>query len=113
MEVILFRGSLQQVEKMRARGWHRGYWLTPDGYDQGVEEAIHLKEADGDWMASMKKVVALLQREAERIPNGVAVIWHPRIDAEVLRQVTDAKVVELCEHTLRDAAIGSLKGGCM
>jgi hypothetical protein len=47
--------------------------------------------------------VAQLQNEAERLADGVPVIWHQEIDAVMLREATSVAVFEISAATVNQA----------
>lgn len=47
--------------------------------------------------------IRTVQNEAESIRDGVGVIWHPEIDAEMVQAATDAKVISIAAKSVREA----------
>ena len=47
--------------------------------------------------------IKAIQNDAEGIYQGVAVVWHPEITPEMVREATDAKVIKIAAKNIRDA----------
>lgn len=95
--VIHFQGPVEVIEGMRSNGgWHNGNWRDSQGYDQGLKKC--LKEN-----LPLDDTISILQKEAEHIHNGVAVIWHPDCKVEQVQSATTAKVITLTKSYLRAA----------
>lgn len=100
--VIHFQGPDDVMDRLRLQGWHNGFWRDEaSGLDKGLQDAAMLPERQK--RDRLKETIAVLQREAEAIHNGVAVIWHPLIDVALVREATLSDVVIIHADNSRDA----------
>jgi hypothetical protein len=102
--IVLLETGRATASQLRSYGWHTGYWRDPvTDLDNGLREW----EANGRDIGQLGTIVKTLQMECERIANGIAVVWHHGVTADMLRQATDADVivakgtVEECLATIR------------
>lgn len=88
----------------RNHGWHSGFHLDPET-QLNVELAslCQNKPESWRWAGGLRRLVASLLTESSTILDGVPVIWHPDIDAQFLRTVTEAMVVEIEADDPREA----------
>jgi hypothetical protein len=103
--VIHLDAPRRVLEGLRGGGWHAGFWRDENtGLDRGLNQLCRDFSARSDRIKALAVTIRTLQNEAETIHQGVAVIWHPAIDAEMVRAATAAKVVNIAAQELRHAA---------
>jgi hypothetical protein len=112
--VIQLQAPKRIMDALRPAGWHNGYWR--DGLSSVDNGLIKLCQESQDRNHRIKALVAnirTLQNEAEVIHNGIAVVWHPEIDAEMMQSATDAKVIGITAKNVQEAfdAWNDLKAG--
>lgn len=101
--VALLRSPRQVMEELRKRGWYTG-----DLHDDatGLNDAIrHLLSTctDADSQAlGLKRLAKDLYRDARKIPNGVATIWHDAITLDLLA-VAGVEAIEVCANSVEQA----------
>lgn len=92
------------MESFRLKGWHNGYWLDESsGMDNGLNQVCRDFKERNRRIEALGPIIKILQNEAEDIYQGVAVIWHPEIDAEMVQAATNVKVVKITARNIRDA----------
>lgn len=102
--VIHLEAPKRVMEGLRRVGWHNGYWRDEDsGLDRGL---MHICYENRDWserVSSVADTIRVLQSEAEAIHNGVAVVWHPEIDLQLVQAASRVKVFQIKAKSVRDA----------
>jgi hypothetical protein len=102
--VIHLQAPKRVMDGLRPAGWHNGIWR--DRASSVNKNLIKLCRESQDRDMRIKALVAnirTMQNEAESIRDGVAVVWHPEIDAEMVQAATDAKVVRIAAKSVREA----------
>jgi hypothetical protein len=93
------------MDAMRPIGWHNGYWRDPvTDLDNGLNKLCRESNDRDVRVRELAANIKAIQNDAESIYQGVAVVWHPEIDAEMVREATTARVVEIVANSIRDAA---------
>jgi len=102
--VIYLEAPRHVMDGLRSKGWHNGYWLDETtSLDNGLNRICRdFQERDGR-IEALGTIIKILQNEAEAIYQGVAVIWHPEIDIEMVQAATNVKVVQIIAKNIRDA----------
>lgn len=102
--VIHLTAPRRVMDGLRATGWHNGLWLdSQTGLDKNLIRICN-GQVDSDVpTTALAEVISNLQREAVGIHEGIAVIWHPRINAQMVRNATTAHVVEISANDIREA----------
>jgi len=102
--VILLESSRVVMDGVREFGWHGGFSLDPaTGRNGFIDQLCRDFSERGRRIEALSYAIKLLQIEAEQIPKGVVVIWHPEIDAAMVEAATSAQVVKIAAETVRDA----------
>lgn len=104
MCVIYLNAPRRVMDGVRTVGWHSGF--NPDaqsGYDKGVVQICSECLNPESRVKRLAGFISILQREALGIHQGVAVIWHPEIDVQLVRAATREQVVEISAKDIRDA----------
>lgn len=93
------------MDGLRAFGWHGGFRTDPrTGYDKSLVQIISSRPDPNIPSAPLlAEVISSLQREAAGIYQGVAVVWHPEINAQMVQAATHARVVRISARDTRDA----------
>jgi hypothetical protein len=103
--VIYLEAPPRVMEGLRVKGWHNGYWLDDNtGLDNGLNQICRDFPERDRRIEALGVTIKILQNEAEAIYQGVAVIWHPEFDAEMVQLATKARVVKITAKSIRDAA---------
>jgi len=104
MCVIHLDAPRRIVDELRVSGWHNGFWRDEaSGLDKGLIKLCRDYSDRSGRETALSKVIQTLQDDAEGIHQGVAVIWHPEIDAEMVQAATCAKVIRIMATNIRDA----------
>ena len=104
MCVIHLNAPRRVMDGLKTVGWHSGF--KPDvqsGYDESLVQICDGCLNPEVRAKGLADIIANLQREALGIHQGVAVIWHPKIDAQTVRAATREQVVEISAKDIRDA----------
>lgn len=92
------------MDGLRAYGWHNGHERDES---TGVSlELLRIWRNFSDRQLRIRNLVVAvvqLQGEAERIGNGVPVIWHREIDVGTLYEATQTKVIAITASTAQEA----------
>ncbi len=97
--VILLNADRQTAGQLRGLGWHTGHWRDPvTEYDNGLREWAESKSPH-----HLREIVATLVQEAQTLPRGVAVLWHPAMTVEEAQKATALTVVPITAITVADA----------
>ena len=103
--IIYLEAPKRVMNGLRMRGWHNGYWLDGDtGLDNGIIRICRDFPERDRRIEALRATIKILQNEAEMIHQGVAVIWHPEMDAEMVQAATTSKVIRIFARNIRDAA---------
>ena len=90
--VVLLHAPAIVVAELRLRGWHTGHWRDPvTDLDNGLRRLL----GEPDRVDRLHALIELLAAEAESIPGGIPVVWHPEIDRELVAAATSRQVVEI------------------
>jgi hypothetical protein len=102
--VIHLNAPKRVMDALRGQGWHNGFWRDRNsGLDNGLTRLCR-ESMDRDRRNELlAATIETLQREAETIYQGVAVIWHPEVDVEWLKSATRSKVVAIAARNIKDA----------
>jgi len=92
------------MDGLRDRGWHNGFSLDEHtGFDIGLVKICNENHDRNARTTALVAFIHNLQAEAERIQEGVVVIWHPEIDAEMVQAASDANVVRIAAKDIDEA----------
>jgi GR25 family glycosyltransferase involved in LPS biosynthesis len=102
--VIYLHAPRRVMEGMRPHGWHSGV-RDEEGsfYDADLAQLYREGLPRPARLERLAAVVAKLQKEAQAITDGIAVVWHPGIDVRDVRAAVSATVVDLRPKSLREA----------
>jgi len=101
--IIHLKAPKDVIEGMRIRGWHNGYWRDNNtGIDKGLSKLCNGSNEPGNG-ETLKDIIRVLQKEAELIHNGIAVIWHPEIDVAMVKAATSSVVIPIVVSGIREA----------
>ena len=98
--VVLLHASRLVVADLRERGWHTGHWRDPV---TDLDNGLRMLMLEPDRVDRLRSLVELIAAEAETIPGGVAVVWHPEATSELVRSATDRPVVEIRAERVEEA----------
>lgn len=102
--VVHLKASKQVVDELRSYGWHNGYWRDNEsGIDKGLLELYKNTTDVNQRIKGLTTIIGVLQKEADVIHNGVAVIWHPEIDENMVKMSTNVQVISLAANCVREA----------
>lgn len=101
--VIHFKGPRRVMEELRRHGWHNGYWRDEESdVDKGLIAIFGDRLGTAKRRFELARIISLLQTEAEQIPHGVAVVWHPQLTPELIKDSTDTKVIQIESDRAKD-----------
>lgn len=104
MLVIHLDAPKRVMDAMRPHGWHNGYWRDPaTDFDNGLSKLCQESQDREVRVRELAANIKAIQNDAEGIYQGVAVVWHPEITPEMVREATDAKVIKIAAKNIRDA----------
>lgn len=102
--VISLRVSRRVAEGLKKYGFHMGYWINEEtGIDNGLINLCKEYSKPEERVTALAAVIKILQSEAETIHNGVATIWHPDIETNLVNAATIARVIEIKSKSIREA----------
>jgi hypothetical protein len=102
--VIHLKGPRAIMQAMRSYGWHNGFDTLPgSGYSREVDRAYRELLSRDQRIQLLGQAVTRLQAEARRLISGVAVVWHPNVPVDELREAVSDKIIELAPETIRTA----------
>ncbi len=102
--VIHLTATKNVLAGLREHGWHSGYWRDRSSdIDNGLLKIFRECVDPEQRIKQLKSTINLLQSEAMIIYNGIPVIWHPEITADMVRAATSAEVVEITARRVREA----------
>lgn len=91
------------MEELRRHGWHNGYWRDEESdVDKGLIAIFGDRLGTAKRRFELARIISLLQTEAEQIPHGVAVVWHPQLTPELIKDSTDTKVIQIESDRAKD-----------
>jgi hypothetical protein len=90
--VVLLHAPAAVAADLRRRGWHTGFWRDPV---TDLDNGLRLLMGQPDRADRLQTLIELLAAEAEGMPGGVPVVWHPEATGELVRAATDRPVVEI------------------
>jgi hypothetical protein len=104
MIVIHLNAPKRVMDALRPFGWHNGYWRDPaTGLDNGLSKLCQESQNREVRVRELAANIKAIQNDAESIYQGVAIVWHPEIDVEMVREATHAKVIQITAKNIRDA----------
>lgn len=102
--VVHFNGPAPVMEAMRKQGWHNGHWRTLEGWDVGLCRIVQEMQSSGEKEHALRTLLRLLQREAERLPQGVAVLWHPGLEGDLVEAAAgECRVIRIAAQEPMEA----------
>ncbi len=103
--VIHLDAPKRVTDGLRKVGWHSGFCRDDEtGYDKGLISICSDFPDKESRLQALATAIRTLQNEAEAIHHGVAVIWHPEIEADMVRAATTSTVIAITSKTIREAA---------
>jgi hypothetical protein len=90
--VVLLHAPPAVAAELRRRGWHTGHWRDPV---TDLDNGLRLLMGQPDRADRLQALIDLLAVEAEGIPGGVPVLWHPDLTLGLVRAATARRVVEI------------------
>ena len=78
-------------------------WDCASNLDNGLIKLCQESQDRNLRIKALAAIIRTLQNEAEVIYDGVSVVWHPEIDAEMVESATDAKVIRIVAKSVREA----------
>jgi hypothetical protein len=100
--VVLLHSTRPVVTELRARGWHTGNWRDPvTDLDNGLRELMTKTEPDR--VGPLGALIDLLAEEAEHIPEGIPVLWHPEVTRDLIVAATTRPVLEVKANRVEEA----------
>jgi len=101
---IFLEAPLNVAKLLSMRGWHIGNWLSEDGLDRGVCQAV----ACFDPYEPLKCWFGHVQREVVRARKVLPCLYHPRLSFEYVSSLDFAKFIHIKADTV-DSALAQLE----
>jgi hypothetical protein len=98
-EAIFLKATPAVAAGLRNRGWHQGNWLTEDGLDRGVCQALGSSQP----AANIQRWYEWVQREVVRDGLVLPCLYHPSITDELLSQFQFARWHKIEAETVEEA----------
>lgn len=106
--LIVLHADRDTATRLRAAGWHTGYWRDPvSDFDNGLRQWLHANKDPRE----LEPIVRLLAEEARLIPGGVPCLWHPQVSAEEVQAACPGRRVVLVEAEDVQAALAQFAAG--
>jgi hypothetical protein len=104
--VIVLRAPRQVMEGLRCHGFHAGHTRDQEtGIDVGLKEifedtTLELPERN----ARLRRWISIIQWEViSMMEPAVCTVWHPDVDAGMVRPLVKGNVVEIVANTVEEA----------
>jgi Glycosyltransferase family 25 (LPS biosynthesis protein) len=104
--VIVLRAPRLVMEALRNKGWHGGFARDPaTGIDEGLcdifnDTTLGLPQRS----ARLRHWIDMIQGEVvSMIDPGICTVWHPAVDANMVRPLVKGMVVEIVASTIEEA----------
>ena len=104
--VIVLRAPRLVMEGLRNKGWHAGFTRDPaTGIDEGLCEifddtTLGLPQRS----VRLRHWIEMIQGEVVSMTEpAVCTVWHPAVNAEIVRPLVKGKVVEISASTVEEA----------
>jgi hypothetical protein len=104
--VIVLRAPRLVMEALRNKGWHAGFTRDPaTGIDEGLTDIF----ADTTLGLPQRSVrlrnwIDMIQGEVvSMIESAICTVWHPAVDADMVRPLVKGKVIEIIASTVEEA----------
>ncbi len=102
--IHLCTDNREVIREARNHGWHNGFTIDPETQlNTDLDSLCQNKPERWRRIGTLRRIIASLRNESSTILGGVPVVWHPGIDPGLVREVTDAEVVEIEADTPHDA----------
>jgi hypothetical protein len=94
--IHLTTDNKEVMKTTRRHGWHNGFRIDPETqWNLHLKQLCDTRKDIGRQAGTFRRIVDSLMAESATISGGVPVIWHPEVDSDLLRRVTEATVVEI------------------
>jgi len=104
--VIVLRAPREAMETLRSKGFHGGYTRDPaTGIEVGLGEIFaDTSLALAERNARLRNWLAKIQGESLSMKEpSLCTVWHPAVDAAMVRPLVKGNVVEIVASTVEEA----------
>jgi len=104
--VIVLRAPKPVMDSLRENGCHAGFVRDPKtGIDEGLGEIFDDPDLSlPERVNRLKRWIEMIQDEiASMVKPAICTIWHPDVNADMVRPLTKGKVIEITATTPEEA----------